>query len=102
MAECSFIVRLYKNQGKLGWAVQSIFTIGECSINKSKNRDVVIYLVGFNDLINIIIPHFEKYSLFTQKASDLILFKQVVELIKKFIFLLKDFIKLLILKQQWI
>jgi hypothetical protein len=27
-AEGSFIVRLYKNQGKLGWAVQSIFTIG--------------------------------------------------------------------------
>jgi len=27
-AEGSFIVRLYKNQGKLGWVVQSIFTIG--------------------------------------------------------------------------
>lgn len=101
-AEGSFIVRLYKNKSKLGWAVQAIFTIGLHerdldlllqvqkffggigSINKSQNRDVVIYsVVGNKDLISIIIPHFEKYSLLTQKAADFILFQRVIELMSK-------------------
>jgi len=34
------------------------------------------------DLTNIIIPHFEKYSLLTQKAADFNAFKNIVELIK--------------------
>jgi hypothetical protein len=31
-------------------------------------------------LTTFIIPHFEKYPLLTQKSADLILFKQIVEL----------------------
>lgn len=32
------------------------------------------------DLVNIIVPHFLKYPLLTQKGADFILFKQIVEL----------------------
>jgi hypothetical protein len=36
--------------------------------------------VSIKDLINTIIPHFEKYPLLTQKAADFILFLRIVEL----------------------
>lgn len=36
-----------------------------------------------NDIINIIIPHFDKYFLITQKQSDFILFKNIVNLINE-------------------
>src|SRR5436853_6845947 len=36
-----------------------------------------------NNIINIIIPHFDKYSLIIQKQSDYKTFKNIVELINK-------------------
>jgi len=44
---------------------------------------VVIYsVVGFNDLINIIIPHFDKYPLFSSKRLDYLDFKKVAFMMK--------------------
>jgi hypothetical protein len=40
-------------------------------------------VADITDLKNIIIPHFKKYPLLTQKAADFILFEQIVELISK-------------------
>lgn len=54
------------------------------TISKSKTRNIVTYSVSeIEALTNIIIPHFEKYQLLTQKAADFILFKRVVELKKE-------------------
>jgi hypothetical protein len=51
------------------------------SISKNKNRKEVIFSVnGLKDLTTIIIPHFLKYGLLSQKAADFILFTRVVEL----------------------
>jgi hypothetical protein len=45
---------------------------------------MVIYSVGkIDDIINIVIPHFEKYPLLTQKAADFIFFKKIIELMRK-------------------
>nr|YP_010130236.1 LAGLIDADG endonuclease [Clavaria fumosa]QPZ51137.1 LAGLIDADG endonuclease [Clavaria fumosa] len=42
---------------------------------------MAIYVVTKkSDLNNVILPHFEKYPLLTQKAADFILFTRVVEL----------------------
>jgi hypothetical protein len=50
------------------------------SISKNKNREEVNYFVsGIKDLTTIIIPHFIKYFLLTQKAADFILFTRIVE-----------------------
>jgi hypothetical protein len=38
---------------------------------------------NLKDLTTIIIPHFDKYTLLNQKGADFLLFKQVIELIKK-------------------
>jgi LAGLIDADG endonuclease len=45
---------------------------------------MVIYSVGkIDDIINIVIPNFEKFTLLTQKAADFILFKEIIELMRK-------------------
>jgi hypothetical protein len=47
------------------------------------NNKALIYQVRNISEIKIIIPHFEKYPLFTQKQSDFLLFKEIVELMDK-------------------
>jgi hypothetical protein len=86
--EGSFIATIYKNKEyRSGWQVQAIFSIslhtkdlpllkgiqsffgvGTIKVNKSKNT--VIYCVaGQKELIEVIIPHFDKYPLLTQKRA---------------------------------
>ena len=44
----------------------------------------MIYSVSsIKDLINVIIPHFDKYPLITQKRADFELFKKVLDLVNK-------------------
>jgi LAGLIDADG endonuclease len=99
--EGSFSISIYKsNEHKLHWGVRTVFVIdlhereyflllklqeyfgGIGTIFRNKVRNTVNYSVaGIPELKNIIIPHFENYPLLTQKLSDFLLFKQVVELI---------------------
>ena len=39
-------------------------------------------MYDLEELINVIIPHFDKYPLLTQKRADYLLFKQVVIIMK--------------------
>lgn len=98
--ESSFIISVTRSKDtKLGWKVSAMFSIslhksdisllkliqgyfsGVGSIIISKT-DYVIYTVkGIKDLNNIVIPHFIKYPLITQKHADFLLFKSAVELI---------------------
>ena len=99
-----FSIQLHKRDLNLLLQLQDFFS-GTGSISISKTRNTVSYSVkSIKDITTIIIPHFFKYKLLTQKAADFILFTKVVELINKFILLplpwqrVKVFIKLLILK----
>jgi len=48
-------------------------------ISKPNNRSTVEFRVStLNDIINVIIPHFDNYPLITKKHSDYVLFKQVI------------------------
>lgn len=40
-------------------------------------------VTNVNDLSNVIIPHFIKYPLVTQKRADFELFAKIVEILKK-------------------
>jgi len=102
-AEGCFSTTIYKNiKLKTGWRVQSFFEIGLNqkdsfllyqlqeyfggigSIRLDKKSNALKYSVSnIKNLINIIIPLFQKYSLLTQKRADFILFKQIVELMNK-------------------
>lgn len=97
-AEGSFGIYLRKSTGsKYGFEVKGMF-----QINLNKNDSVlleniklffnnvgniyekkksIIYTVESKKLLPVLIDHFEKYPLITQKRADYILFKQAVELI---------------------
>jgi len=97
-SEGTFTIVIDKNMKRnLGWRVQAKFQIGLHisdldlllqiqqffggigSIGKSGKMS--FYSVSsIKDLTNIIIPHFEKYCLLTQKAGDFILFRNIVKL----------------------
>ena len=55
---------------------------GRGIISKQGKNGVQYRVTSLQDLINIVIPHFEKYSLITQKKADFILFKKVVNFIE--------------------
>jgi hypothetical protein len=97
-AEGCFYINIYKSKNsKNNWGVCASFGImlhikdkdillniksffdGIGNIHYSKN--VCVYRVNkLQDIINLIIPHFDKYSLITQKQSDFLLFKEIVYL----------------------
>jgi hypothetical protein len=100
-AEGSFTVSVLKSSStKTGWNVNVRFTItahitdldlmlnlkqffcediGKISIFK----DTCSYRVNkLKDILEIIIPHFDKYPLATQKLADYMLFKEIVSLMK--------------------
>jgi len=50
-------------------------------ISKPSNNSTVEFRVStLNDIVNVIIPHFDKYPLITKKHADYILFKQIINL----------------------
>ena len=99
-AESSFIVSIQKNERyKIGWRVLAAFQIGlherdlalllqlqefffgKGSMAKEIETKMVRYQIAdIDDLTKIVIPHFLKYPLLTQKGADFILFKQIVKL----------------------
>lgn len=74
-----FQIKLHDKDKVLLKQIKSYFSeIGAISINKQS----VIYTVSsIEDFNKIIIPHFERYPLLTQKRSDFELFKKIVYLI---------------------
>nr|ADZ76450.1 LAGLIDADG homing endonuclease [Leptographium terebrantis] len=101
-AEGSFGVNVVKHAAnKTGYAVLTYFEIAmnskdkqllelikktidlECNIYHNPSDDTLKFKVSnIEQIVNKIIPFFEKYTLFSQKRGDFILFCKVVELIK--------------------
>jgi LAGLIDADG endonuclease len=102
-AEGTFCTTIYKNKAyKTGWVVISFFEIGLNkrdssliyqlkdffegigTISLDKKANVLKYsTANLKDLSSIVIPHFKKYPLLTQKDADFLFFEQIVELLKK-------------------
>jgi len=99
-AESSFSIKVSKKSSlKSGWNVvpdfkieihsrdiiilrklHSFFGIG--IVYERQDRNMSYYTVqSLRDIINVIIPHFDKYPLITQKKADYLLFKQAVNLL---------------------
>jgi hypothetical protein len=100
--EGCFSVSIYKNNKlKTGWTVSPEFSIhlhgrdtkllhliqsyfGAGTIRSTKSDGSILFSVkSLKHITNIIIPHFDKYPLLTQKRADFLLFKMVIELINK-------------------
>ena len=50
------------------------------NITKHGKDSIQYRVTSLQDLINIILPHFDKYPLITQKRADFELFKMVIEM----------------------
>jgi LAGLIDADG endonuclease len=73
-----FTINLHSRDTALLEKIQSFFGgIGKITIFE-KDNSVYFSVKSVKDLINVIIPHFEKYPLLTQKQADFDLFKQIV------------------------
>lgn len=101
-AESTFGISVVKSKThKIGWTVTMIFSMGlhikdlglltnirdffgVGQIIISKQGNVAIYQVqSVKDMVNVIIPHFNKYPLQTKKLIDFLLFKSIIEIIVK-------------------
>ena len=98
--EASFILYIQKtNNTKIGWASWVAFEInlngkdlsvlksiksylGIGGINQKSDGTCVYYIRQFQD-ISLLIDHFDKFPLKTQKLADYLLFKSAFEIIKK-------------------
>jgi len=99
--EGSFMVFIQTNPKlKTGWRIQTTFSItihekdrmileliqkifGVGNITKQGEDGVQYRVESIRDLIHVIIPHFDKYPLLTQKKVDFLLFKEIVNLMNR-------------------
>lgn len=78
----SFSIDLHSNDAYLLSQIQLSFGVG--SICVKKRDGAVCYSVNsLKDITNVIVPHFNTYTLTTKKRADFELFKLVVELMNK-------------------
>lgn len=101
-AEGSFVCIVRKSVGhKLGWRVEVIFQIGLHKKDLELLKLIQAYFDGIGiivtnsnnmcafrvsspkQILNKIIPHFDKYFLITQKQADYLLFKKIVMLMER-------------------
>jgi len=100
-AESSFNIRISQNNKyKTGWLIELRYLIGlhqkdqpllkliqrsfgEIGIISNKENDLIEFRITSIKELAVIIDHFDKYPLITQKFADYILFKQAYELVKQ-------------------
>ena len=83
MVRAFFSVGLGKTELPLLLQLQQFFCgVGTISISKIHNR-AIFSVSNISDLKNIVIPHFKKYPLLTQKAADLFLFIKIIDLMNE-------------------
>ena len=78
--EPSFAIGLHIRNTHLLEKIHAFFGVGQIKISKVR-RTVVYSVHSVKDLTNVIIPHFCKYPLLTQKGADFELFKMIIDLI---------------------
>ncbi len=73
-----FTITLHTRDTALLEKIQSFFGgIGKITI-REKDNSAYYTVKSVNDIVNVIIPHFDKYPLLTQKQADFELFKKTV------------------------
>jgi hypothetical protein len=78
----SFEINLHDRDLDILYKIQSFFGVGSVYVRPS--RKLAVYRVSnVADLINVIIPHFIKYPLISNKKADFLLWSKVVSLLSK-------------------
>lgn len=77
-----YSIELHIRDIKVLHKIKEYFNVGTVIVRIRNGKSTGIYSVqSINDLVTVIIPHFLKYPLITQKQADFILFSLVVKLI---------------------
>lgn len=76
----SFEINLHLKDIDILYKIQFYFGIGSVSIRREKN--IAVYRVSSLSKLNeVIIPHFLKYPLISEKSSDFLLWRKVINII---------------------
>ena len=79
-----FTIELHKRDRELLKSIKDFFGVGIITERIRSGRPSAIYTVQrLQHLQHIIIPHFRKYALLTQKKADFLLFSSVIDLMIK-------------------
>lgn len=77
-----FFLQLHLKDLELLQSIKYFFNVGVLTVNTENNK--VKYTVNsVEDIVNVIIPHFDKYPLESKKYIDYVLFKSAVLLVKE-------------------
>lgn len=76
-----FSILINEKDGYLLQEIKLFFGVG--NIRRVSNNKLEYRVSSVKDLINLIIPHFDKYPLLTKKQADFILFKSAIYLISQ-------------------
>lgn len=79
--EARLAISLHVNDLEVLQRIQSYFD-GKGSIVKHGKESLQYVITSIEQITNVVLPHFDKYPLKTQKLADYLLFKDVVELIR--------------------
>ena len=77
----AFSIKLHKKDEELLKLIQLYFGCG--NIYKVGKNYLVFMVVNIKEIIDIVIPHFDKFLLQTKKKADFELFKKIVELVHR-------------------
>ena len=90
-ARPSFSISQHKRSKEILLKIKKFFGVGRIRFSKS-DENFKYEVRSINDLINIIIPHFEKYPLYTQKKKDFEIFVDICKMMSKGLHLDSDFL----------
>lgn len=80
--EANFIINLHKRDVKLLKHIKEFFG-GVGRVSKERNGCCDFTVSSLDQIATVILPHFDKYPLITQKLADYMLFKEVVLIMKR-------------------
>ena len=80
--EPAFIINLHKKDVELLKLIQSYFG-GAGRIGKERNGCCDFTVSSLAQILAVVIPHFDKYPLKSQKLADYLLFREVVMMMKR-------------------
>lgn len=80
--KASFEINLHTKDIKVLYGIQQFFGVG--SVTSREERSTCVYRVtSIVDLMNVIIPHFNKFPLLTNKNADFMLWSKVVKMMSQ-------------------
>lgn len=75
-----FSIHLHSKDLSLLESIKDYFGVGIVSLEKN-TKSASYKILSVTNLINVIIPHFEKYPLISQKQADYLLWKEAIQIL---------------------